>query len=167
VFKTFNLDSTWQLLTRGLGEEPRLDNFDLNRYRSILSTSTTTIYSNAYYGAYLKHDSEWKTIGLTCDKSAENDHLRVVQMMIKREIPAKAAAANSLSISFTVTTHAFLSINFVIAGSGAQKGVDRCFSAHSQRYVVLKNKDSRAIIAKPCPVRALVEVDGKEREMSF
>jgi len=71
-------------------------NFDLNRYRSILSTSTSTIYSKAYYGAYLKHDSEWKAIGLTCEKSAENDHLRVVQMMIEREIPAKAAAANSL-----------------------------------------------------------------------
>ena len=66
MFRTFNLDSTWQLLTAGLNnEEPRLGNFDLNRYCSILSNSTTTTYSNAYYGAYPQHDSEWQAIGLT------------------------------------------------------------------------------------------------------
>src|SRR4029077_13623868 len=83
LFKTFNLDSTWQLLTAGLNEEPRLGNFDLNRNCSILSNNTTTIYSNAYYGAYPQRDSEWQAIGLTREKSAEKYHLRVVQMMIE------------------------------------------------------------------------------------
>lgn len=96
LFKTFNLDSTWQLLTRGLGGEPRLNNCDLERYCSILSTSTTTIYSKAYYGAYPQYDSEWQSVGLVREPAAEKFHFRVVQMMIERRIPAEAAAAKSL-----------------------------------------------------------------------
>jgi hypothetical protein len=77
-------------------------------------------------------------------------------MMIERGIPAKAAAANSLDVIAALLQsfprlgdfksgqfaldliygqHLHLPVdNFVIAGSGAQKGVDRCFSAHGQRY---------------------------------
>jgi hypothetical protein len=156
LFKTFNLDSTWQLPTAGLGEEPRLNNCDLERYCSILSTSTTPIYSNAYYGAYPQRDSEWQAIGLTREKSAEKFHLRVAQMMIERGIPAKAAEANSLdeiaalpqsfpriadfkagqfALDLIYGQYLHLPVdNFVIAGSGAQNGVDRCFLAHGQRY---------------------------------
>jgi 5-hmdU DNA kinase-like protein len=156
LFKTFSLDATWQLLTAGLGQEPRLNNFDLERYCSILSTSTTRIYSNAYYGAYPQRDSEWRAIGLTREKSAEKYHLRVVQMMIEQGIPAKAAAADSLdqiagllqsfprlgdfksgqfALDLNYGLHLRLPVgNFVIAGPGARNGIDRCFSAHGQRY---------------------------------
>jgi hypothetical protein len=155
TFKTFSLDSTWQLLIAGLNEEPRLDNFDLNRYCSILSTSTTSIYSNAYYGAYPQDDSEWEAIGLPREKSAEKFHLRVVQMMLEQGTPAKAGAAKSLdeiaallqefprigdlggqfALDLNYGPHLRLPVdNFVIAGSGAQTGVDRCFAAHGKRY---------------------------------
>jgi DNA polymerase-1 len=156
LLRTFNLDSTWQLLTRGLGEKPRLNNFDLNRYCSILSTSTTTIYSNAYYGAYPQRDSEWQSVGLVRESTAEKFHLRVVQMMIERGIPAKAAAANSLdeiaallqafprlgdfksgqfALDLNYGPHLRLPVgNFIIAGPGARNGIDHCFSAHGKRY---------------------------------
>jgi hypothetical protein len=76
LFKTFNLNSTWQLLTAGLNEEPRVSNFDLDSYCSILSTSTMTIYSNASYGAYPCTDAEWEAICLTREKTAKKFHLR-------------------------------------------------------------------------------------------
>ena len=154
LFKTFNLDSTWQLLTAGLNEEPRLDNFDLNRYCQILPEEG--IYSNAYYGAFPCTDKEWTAIGLTPEKTAKNFHLRVVQMMIERGIPAKAAAAKSLNeiaallqsfprigdfksgqfaLDLNYGAHLRLPVgNFVIAGPGARNGIDRCFSAHGKRY---------------------------------
>ena len=156
MFKTFNLDSTWQLLTAGLGEEPRLDNFDLNRYCSILSTSTTRIYSNAYYGAYPQLDLEWQSVGLVREETAEKFHLRVVQMMIEQGIPAKSPGlfrsmrllpllqtfprignfkAGQFALDLNYGPHLGLPVdNFVIAGPGAQKGIDRCFSAHDKRY---------------------------------
>ena len=156
LFRTFNLDSTWQLLTAGLNEEPRLGNFDLNRYCSILSNSTTTTYTAAYYGAYPQRDSEWQAIGLTREKSAEKYHLRVVQMMIEQGIPAKALAAASLdgiaallqsfprigdfksgqfALDQNYGPHLRLPVGtFAIAGLGARSGVDRCFAAHGKRY---------------------------------
>ena len=156
AFKTFSLDSTWQLLIAGLNEEPWLDNFDLNRYCSILSTSTTPIYSNAYYGAYPRHGSEWEAIGLPREKSAEKFHLRVVQMMLEQGVPAKAGAAKSLdeiaallqefprigdfkagqfALDLNYGPHLRLPVDsFVIAGPGARKGVDCCFAAHGKRY---------------------------------
>jgi hypothetical protein len=156
LFRTFNLDLTWQLLTAGLNEEPRLGNFDLNRYCSILSNSTTTTYTAAYYGAYPQRDSEWQAIGLTREKSAEKYHLRVVQMMIEQGIPAKALAAASLdeiaallqsfprigdfksgqfALDLNYGPHLRLPVGtFAIAGLGARSGVDRCFAAHGKRY---------------------------------
>jgi hypothetical protein len=154
-FKTFNLDSTWQKLTAGLGEEPRLSNFDLDRYCSILPVKG--IYSNAYYGAYPCTDVEWEAIGLNREKkAAKKFHLRVVQMMIEQEIPAKALAAQSLdqiaallqsyprigdfkagqfALDLNYGPYLHLSVdNFVIAGPGARNGIDRCFSARGQRY---------------------------------
>jgi hypothetical protein len=156
LFKTFNLDSTWQLLTRGLGEEPRLSNFDLKRYCSMLSESTTTIYSNASYGAYPQHDSEWQAVGLVREPTAEKFYLRVVQMMLEQGLPAKASAAKSLdeivallqefprigefkagqfALDLNYGPHLRLPVgNFVIAGPGARNGINRCFSAHGKPY---------------------------------
>jgi hypothetical protein len=154
LFKTFNLDSTWELLTRGLGEEPRLRNFDLERYCSILPNDG--IYSNAYYGAYPQRDSEWEAVGLTREKSPKKYHLRVVQMMIEQGIPVEAVAAKSLgdiaallqkfprigdfkagqfALDLNYGPHLRLPIDsFVIAGPGARNGIDRCFAAHGKRY---------------------------------
>jgi DNA polymerase I len=181
LFKTFNLDSTWQLLTRGLGEEPNLANFDLNRYSAILSTSsTTTIYSSAYYGAYPCTDKEWRDVGLAREETAEKFHLRVVEMMIAQGIPAKSLAAKSLdqiaallqsfprigdfkagqfALDLDYGPHLRLPVDkFVIAGTGARNGVDRCFTAHGQRYaevirLVCRHQDecSGAAIGEPVP----------------
>jgi hypothetical protein len=154
AFKTFNLDSTWQKLTTGLGEEPRLSNFDLDRYCSILPADG--IYSNAYYGAYPCTDLEWEAIGLTREKYAKKFHLRVLQIMIEQGIPAKAAAAASLeeiaallqsfprlgsfkagqfALDLNYGPHLYLPVDcFVVAGPGARNGIDRCFAAHGKRY---------------------------------
>jgi DNA polymerase-1 len=157
LFKTFNLDSTWQVLTAGLGEEPNLANFDLNRNSAILSTSsTTTIYSSAYYGAYPCTDKNWRDVGLAREETSEKFHLRVVEMMIAQGIPAKALAAQSLdqiaallqsfprigdfkagqfALDLDYGPHLRLPVDkFVIAGTGARNGVDRCFTAHGKRY---------------------------------
>jgi len=180
LFKTFNLDSTWQLLTAGLNEEPRVGNFDLNSYCSILSTSTTTIYSNASYGAYPCADVEWEAIGLTREKTAKKFLLRVVQIMIEQGIAAKAAAAASLdeiaallqsfprigdfkagqfALDLNYGPHLRLPVgNFVIAGPGARNGIDRCFAAHGKRYdavirLVRRYQDvySLAPVGEPVP----------------
>ena len=154
LFRTFNLDPTFQKLTAGLGEEPCLSNFNLDPYCLILPAEG--IYSNAYYGAYPCKDDEWAAIGLTREKSAKKFHLRVLQMMIEQGIPAKAAAAASLeeiaallqsfprlgdfkagqfALDLNYGPHLHLPIdNFVIAGPGACKGIDRCFAAHGKRY---------------------------------
>ena len=90
-----------------------------------------------------QRDSEWQSIGLTREKSAEKYHLRVVQMMIEQGIPAKAAAADSLdeiaallqsfprigdfkagqfALDLNYGPHLRLPVdNFVIAGPGAQQ----------------------------------------------
>jgi hypothetical protein len=126
----------------------------LERYCSILPNDG--IYSGAYYGAYPCYDAEWKKVGLTREKSAKKYHLRVVQMMIERGIPAKAAAARSLdqiaallqsfprigdfkagqfALDLNYGPHLRLQIDsFVIAGPGARNGIDRCFAAHRKRY---------------------------------
>jgi hypothetical protein len=174
LFRTFNLDSTLQLLTVGLNEEPRLGNFDLNRYCSILSNSTTTTYTAAYYGAYPQRDSEWQAIGLTREKSAEKYHLRVVQMMIEQGIPAKALAVASLdeiaallqsfphlgdfksgqfALDLNYGRHLRLPIDsFVIAGPGGRSGINRCFTAHGKRYnevirLVCRHQDDCSLAA--------------------
>jgi hypothetical protein len=180
LFRTFNLDSTWQLLTQRLGKEPRLNNFDLNRYCSILSTSTTTIYSNAYYGPYPQLDLEWQSVGLVREATAEKFHLRVVQMMIEQGMPAKIAGAVSLdeiaallqtfprigdfkagqlALDLNYGPHLGLPVDrFVIAGPGAQKGVNRCFAAHDKRFnevirlvCLFQDACSRAAIGEPVP----------------
>jgi hypothetical protein len=178
LFKTFNRYSTWELLTAGLGEEPRITNFDLSRYRSILPNKG--IYSNSYYGAYPCAEKEWKAIGLIREKSAKKFHLRVVQMMVG--ISAKAAAAKSLyeiasflqsfprigdfkagqfALDLNYGPHLRLPIdNFVIAGPGARNGVDRCFTAHCQKYhkvirLVCRYQDECSLAAIGEPVRRL------------
>jgi hypothetical protein len=152
LFKTFNRYLTWKLLTAGLGEEPRITNFDLSRYCSILPDKG--IYSNAYYGAYPCADKEWKAVGLIREESAKKFHLRVVQMMVG--ISAKAAVAKSLyeiasflqsfprvgdfkagqfALDLNYGPHLRLAVDdFIIAGSGAIKGVRRCFVKHERRY---------------------------------
>jgi hypothetical protein len=154
LFKTFNLDSTWRLLTVGLNEEPRLGNFELNRYCQILPGEG--IYSNAYYGAFPCTDKEWADVGLAREKTAKKFHLRVVQMMIEHGTPAKAFAAKSLD-DIAALLQEFPRIgdfkagqfaldlnygpplrlpvgNFVIAGPGARNGINNCFSAHGKRH---------------------------------
>jgi hypothetical protein len=142
------------LLTVRLNEEPRLSNFALDRYCSILPVKG--IYSNASYGAYPSTDDEWEEIGLTREKTAKKFLLRVVEMMIERGIPAEAAAVKSLhaiaelldsfprfgdfksgqfALDLNYGPHLRLPVgNFVIAGPGARNGINRCFVAHGKRY---------------------------------
>jgi len=154
LFRTFNLDPTFQKLTAGLGEEPCLSNFNLDPYCLILPAEG--IYSNAYYGAYPCKDDEWAAIGLTREKSAKKFHLRVLQMMIEQGIQAMTDLARSLediaallqsfprfgdfkagqfALDLNYGPHLRLPIDsFVIAGRGARSGIDRCFAAHGKRY---------------------------------
>jgi DNA polymerase I len=178
LFKTFNLYSTWELLTAGLGKEPRLSNFDLQRYCVILPNEG--VYSNAYYGAFPCNNAEWQSVGLTHEKSAKKFHLRVLQMMIEHEMPAKVAGAVSLdeiaallqsfprignfkagqfALDLNYGPHLGLPVDsFVIAGPGAQKGVDRCFAAHGKRFnevislvCLYQDECSRAAVGEPVP----------------
>jgi hypothetical protein len=178
LFKTFNLDSTWRLLTVGLNEEPRLGNFELNRYCQILPGEG--IYSNAYYGAFPCTDKEWADVGLAREITAKKFHLRVVQMMIEQGTPAKAFAAKSLD-DIAALLQEFPRIgdfkagqfaldlnygpplrlpvgNFVIAGPGARNGMNNCFSAHGKLHdevirLVCRHQDecSLAAVGEPVP----------------
>jgi hypothetical protein len=102
--------------------------------------------------------------------------------MIEQGIPAKSAAAASVdeiaallqsfprigdfkagqfALDFNYGPHLHLPVdNFVIAGPGAQKGVDRCFAAHGKRYdgmirLVCQYQDDSSVAAVGEPVPRL------------
>ncbi|MFE7040904.1 nucleotide kinase domain-containing protein [Streptomyces atratus] len=141
LFKIFNRESTWQLLTRELGEV-RWDAYDYRAYDQILSAAFTKgrrLYSAAYIvpppqlGEGRKH----------------RNHLRLLEMMMTAGVPGRVLEAATmreayevllgypaigpfLAYQFTVDLNyasqmAFSEMDFVMPGPGARDGIRKCF----------------------------------------
>ena len=143
LFKLFNKIETWELLERTLGGVSWASySFDL--YDRALSKALHTgnrIYSAAYimppgssaFGMKLKHQN----------------HLRLLELMMKQSLPKRLRAAKSMQVAFELiraypTIGDFLAyqfatdvnyseitnfseMDFVVPGPGARDGIKKCF----------------------------------------
>jgi hypothetical protein len=151
LFKFFNKIETWQALTAALGEEPRLANFDLDRYDYILEglkRKSVKIYSAAYM---MPCPADYAVEGVVRKHSM---HLHMLWDMLAAEIPAqlevgslaKAYAvlrkvrmlgnflAYQLIIDINYGPHLGYQENeFVVPGPGAEEGIKKCFRNPGKR----------------------------------
>jgi hypothetical protein len=146
LFKLFNKIETWQALSEALGEEPRLANFDFDRYANILEElkkSGVKIYSAAYM---MPGTKDYGVEGVTRKHSM---HLHMLQDMLAARIPYWLKEAGNLKGAFDVlrkvrmfgdfTAYQFaIDINygpflgydedeFIVPGPGAKEGILKCF----------------------------------------
>ncbi len=143
LFKLFNKIETWDLLTTQLGEVSwREYNFD--HYNNILSNAMKNkgaIYSAAYIMA-----SGRSAFGY--EKKHQN-HLRLIEKMMKEQLPSRIADASSLEEVFNMLKSEpgvgnflayqyaidlnyseiidFSENDFVMPGPGALRGIQKCF----------------------------------------
>jgi hypothetical protein len=144
LFKVFNRIETWELLNEQFGEI-RYDTFSFENYDKILNTAWSAgrrIYSAAYI---------MPSGGLVSKYPRKHQmHLRLVETMIREELPARLAEARSMARAFDLlrgypTIGDFLAYQFVtdlnyspltqfsesefvVAGPGAKDGIRKCFS---------------------------------------
>jgi len=144
LFKIFNRISTWEVLESELGEIS-FKNYSFKRYDRVLSEvmqNKIPIYSAAYIMA-----SGRSTFGY---KRKHENHLRLIELMIKEKVPNKLQHLQSMSdayellhsyptigdflayqfvtdINYSTLTN-FSEMEFVKAGPGAKDGIVKCFS---------------------------------------
>jgi hypothetical protein len=144
MFKLFNKNETWQLLERKLGPVTYRD-YDFERYERVLAQAMADgdrVYSAAYimppggnaFGEVAKHQN----------------HLRLVELMMKSQLAAKVGDAKSMKEVFDLliayptigtflayqlatdinysTLTDFSEMDFVMPGPGALNGIRKCFS---------------------------------------
>jgi hypothetical protein len=152
LFKLFNKIETWQALTTALGEEPRLANFDLERYDEILEglrRERVKIYSAAYM---MPCPEDYKVEGILRKHTM---HLRMIWDMLAASIPALLKRAGNLEGAYNVLRNVrmlgpflayqlVIDINygpylgyreneFIVPGPGAEEGVLKCFGNPGKR----------------------------------
>ena len=144
LFKLFNKIETWQRLEREVGPLTFAD-YRFGRYDAVLSNAMAQgkrIYSAAYimppgssaFGCQAKHQN----------------HLKLLEMMMRDELPNRLAAARSMQKGFELLrayptigdflayqfitdvnysdVTAFSEMDFVIPGPGAKDGLRKCFA---------------------------------------
>lgn len=141
LFKIFNKVSTWQLLTRELGEV-RWDTYDHPAYDRILSAAFAEgqrLYSAAYIVPPPQLGMERK----------HSNHLRLLEHIMASGGPERVLAASSLREAFEVLLGfpaigpflayqyvidlnyaeqmPFSEMDYVVAGPGARDGIRKCF----------------------------------------
>lgn len=145
LFKFFNKIETWELLKREVGE-PTLRNFTSERYAKILTAAFArgqTLYSAAYI---MPSGSRHSTF-----ERKHEMHLDLLSRMVSDNLAGQIASARSLEHVFQMLK-AYPSIgnflafqyaidlnysrlinfdemSFVVAGPGAQRGLNKCFSS--------------------------------------
>jgi hypothetical protein len=143
LFKIFNRISTWKVLESELGKISFKD-YSFKRYDKILSEvmhQKIPIYSAAYI-----MPSGRSTFGYG---RKHQNHLRLIELMIKEEVPFKLQKCKSMSEAYTLlhyyptigdflayqyvtdinysTLTNFSEMEFVKAGPGAKDGIVKCF----------------------------------------
>jgi len=144
LFKLFNKISTWELLSEQLGDISWA-NYSYDKYNAILSKvleNRGTIYSAAYIMA-----SGRSAFG---HERKHQNHLRLIEKMMKDKLPGQVVKAKSLSevfyllkaepsigdflayqyaidINYSELTE-FSENDFVMPGPGSLRGIKKCFS---------------------------------------
>ncbi|MFE2717878.1 nucleotide kinase domain-containing protein [Streptomyces mirabilis] len=141
LFKIFNKESTWQLLSREVGEV-RWETYDYRVYDRVLSAAFARgerLYSAAYIVPPPQLGEERK----------HRNHLRLLEMMMTTGAPDRVQGAATmrevyevllgypalgpfLAYQFTVDLNyapqlAFSEMDFVMPGPGARDGIRKCF----------------------------------------
>jgi thymidylate kinase len=144
LFKTFNKISTWQLLQSKLGSIVFRD-FKFSSYDKIL-TETMQQRQSIYSGAYIM-PSGGNAFGYP---EKHRNHLRLIELMMKEEVPRRVCKARSLqeiflmlrgypmigdflAFQYTIDLNYsemidFKEMSFVVPGPGAKDGIRKCFS---------------------------------------
>ncbi len=145
LFKLFNKIETWQLLENQLGEI-RFSSYCYKDYDRILSealASGVSIYSAAYIMA-----SGNDFFGV---KRKHRAHLRLLEMMMREDLPARLAACKSMRKGFELLRSYpligdflayqlitdlnyseltdFSEMEFTMPGPGARDGIRKCFES--------------------------------------
>ncbi|MCC8410994.1 hypothetical protein LJ707_18790 [Mucilaginibacter sp. UR6-1] len=143
LFKIFNKIETWELLQHELGLISWKE-YSFDRYNKILHQALT-IKESIYSGAYIMASGK-STFGY--NRKHEN-HLKLIESMMKSQLADKLKNAKSLQESFTLlleypTIGTFLAyqyaidinyseltnfseMDFVVPGPGAKDGIKKCF----------------------------------------
>jgi hypothetical protein len=144
LFKFFNKIETWELLTREFGTVSFAD-YSFDRYDYVL-TKTIESGSRIYSAAYIMPSG-----GPSSPFSKKHRmHLKLLEQMMKDELPAKISDAPSMSKAFSLlrsypsigdflayqfvtdlnysTLLDFSEMEFVMPGPGARDGIRKCFS---------------------------------------
>jgi thymidylate kinase len=145
IFKIFNRIDTWNLL-RGEFGEVSFNNYSFSRYDKVLTKaieSERRIYSAAYIMPTGGPSSSFRR--------KHHMHLRLVERMVKEELPKRITEAKSMAEAFEMlrafptigdflayqyvtdlnysTLTQFDEDTFVIPGPGARDGIRKCFAS--------------------------------------
>ncbi|MFJ9131292.1 nucleotide kinase domain-containing protein [Streptomyces sp. NPDC102340] len=141
LFKIFNKESTWRLLTRQLGDV-RWDSYDYREFDRVLSTAFAAgerLYSAAYIVPPPQLGEERK----------HRNHLRLLEMLMTSGAPERIGGAASMREAYEVLLSypalgpflayqflidlnyapqlPFSEMDFVVPGPGARDGIRKCF----------------------------------------
>ncbi|WP_208621653.1 nucleotide kinase domain-containing protein [Streptomyces recifensis] len=141
LFKVFNKESTWRLLTGELGEV-RWDGYDHRVFDRVLSRAFAA-GERLYSAAYIVPPPQ---LG---EQRKHRNHLRLLEMMMTAGAPEKILAASTLRDAYEVllgypaigpflayqfvidlnyaAQMPFSEMDFVVPGPGARDGIRKCF----------------------------------------
>lgn len=144
LFKIFNKIDTWKLLSDELGEI-NIANFDFDKCSKVL-TEAMKAGEAVYSGAYIMASGK-SSFGY--NRKFDN-HLRLVQLMLKENLPQQILEAKSLEQIFEMLRSypsignflafqyaidlnyssylPFSEMDYVMPGPGAKDGIRKCFS---------------------------------------
>ncbi|MBL1120486.1 hypothetical protein JK364_50580 [Streptomyces sp. 110] len=143
LFKIFNKESTWRLLTREMGEV-RWETYDYRSYDRVLSAAFARgerLYSAAYIvpppqlGEDRKHRNHLRLLEMMMTSGAAE---RVGQAATMRQayevLLGYPAIGPFLAYQFTIDLNyapqlAFSEMDFVVPGPGARDGIRKCFGS--------------------------------------
>lgn len=142
LFKFFNKIETWRLLMRSFGELSTAT-FSVDAYGEILSKALSSNH-RIYSAAYIMPSGGKSTGG-----RKHVMHLKLLETMLREDVPAKIAESRSMSDAFHIlrsyrTIGDFLAyqfvtdlnysevtdfeeMDFVVPGPGARDGIRKCF----------------------------------------
>lgn len=143
LFKTFNRISTWEILSKELGEIS-FSKFKFEEYDNILSSllnQGVSIYSGAYIMTSGKNFSGFS--------KKHKNHLKLIEFMLKDNLAQKIensktmeevfkvllqypTIGNFLAYQYTIDINysnitSFNEMDFVVPGPGAKDGIQKCF----------------------------------------
>jgi hypothetical protein len=141
LFKIFNKESTWQLLSRALGEV-RWETYDYRAYDRVLSAAFAN-GQRLYSAAYIVPPP------LLGEERKHRNHLRLLEMMMTSGAPERVQKAATMreayevllsypalgpflayqyTVDLTYAPHLpFSEMDFVVPGPGARDGIRKCF----------------------------------------